>query len=52
VAATRARNYLAVIFPREGYSRQFGWTMNSPSRFIADIPRSLLEPWLAEVEEW
>ena len=52
VAATRARNYLAVIFPSIGYSRQFGMTVNSPSRFIADIPRDLLEPWRAEVEEW
>jgi DNA helicase II / ATP-dependent DNA helicase PcrA len=52
VAATRARNYLAVIFPSIGYNRQFGMTVNSPSRFIADIPRGLLEPWRAEVEEW
>jgi DNA helicase-2/ATP-dependent DNA helicase PcrA len=52
VAATRARNYLAVIFPSIGYNRQFGMTVNSPSRFVADIPRSLLEPWRAEVEEW
>jgi DNA helicase II / ATP-dependent DNA helicase PcrA len=52
VAATRARNYLAVIFPSIGYSRQFGMTVNSPSRFIADLPRTLLEPWRAEVEEW
>jgi DNA helicase-2/ATP-dependent DNA helicase PcrA len=50
VAATRARSYLAVIFPTVGYSRQFGMTFNAPSRFIADIPRSLLEPWRAEVE--
>ena len=52
VAATRARNYLAVIFPSIGYSRQFGMTVNSPSRFIAEIPYTLLEPWRAEVEEW
>jgi DNA helicase II / ATP-dependent DNA helicase PcrA len=52
VAATRARNYLALIFPSIGYSRQFGMTVNSPSRFIADIPRDFLEPWRAEVEEW
>jgi len=25
--------------------------VNSPSRFIADIPRGLLEPWRVEVEE-
>lgn len=52
VAATRARNYLTLLFPSIGYSRQFGMTVNSPSRFIADIPRTLLEPWRAEVEEW
>ncbi|MFZ5448980.1 MAG: ATP-dependent helicase [Thermodesulfobacteriota bacterium] len=52
VATTRARNYLALIFPGIGYSRQFGMTVNSPSRFINDIPRTLLEPWRAEVEEW
>jgi DNA helicase-2/ATP-dependent DNA helicase PcrA len=52
VAATRARDYLAVIFPSIGYIKQFGMTVNSPSRFIADIPRALLEPWRAEVEEW
>jgi DNA helicase II / ATP-dependent DNA helicase PcrA len=52
VAATRARNYLALTFPSIGYSRQFGMTVNAPSRFVADIPRDLLEPWRAEVEEW
>jgi DNA helicase-2/ATP-dependent DNA helicase PcrA len=52
VAATRARNYLALTFPSIGYSRQFGMTVNSPSRFINDIPRTLLEPWRAEVDEW
>jgi DNA helicase-2/ATP-dependent DNA helicase PcrA len=51
VAATRARSYLALVFPTVGYSRQFGMTLNAPSRFIADIPRSLLEPWRAEVIE-
>jgi DNA helicase-2/ATP-dependent DNA helicase PcrA len=52
VAATRARNYLAVIFPTIGYNKQFGMMVNAPSRFIADIPWNLLEPWRAEVEEW
>ncbi|MFH1596789.1 MAG: ATP-dependent helicase [Pseudomonadota bacterium] len=51
VAATRARSYLAVVFPTVGYSRQFGMTFNTPSRFIADIPRRLLEPWRLEVSE-
>jgi len=52
VAITRARKYLGIAYPAIGYSRQFGMTINSPSRFIADIPRGLLEPWRAEVEEW
>ena len=50
VAVTRARKYLGVAYPAIGYSRQFGMTINTPSRFIADIPRSLLEPWRVEVE--
>ena len=52
VAITRARKYLGVAYPAIGYSRQFGMTVNTPSRFISDIPRSLLEPWRAQVEEW
>jgi DNA helicase-2/ATP-dependent DNA helicase PcrA len=55
VAVTRARNYLALLYPAIGYSRQFGMTVNAPSRFIADIPRSLLEPWRVEAvsaEQW
>jgi DNA helicase-2/ATP-dependent DNA helicase PcrA len=51
VAATRARTYLAVIFPYVGYNRYLGMTINSPSRFIADIPYTLLEPWQVEVGE-
>jgi DNA helicase-2/ATP-dependent DNA helicase PcrA len=49
VAATRARSFLAVIFPYVGYSRYLGMTINPPSRFISDIPRSLLEPWQTEL---
>ncbi len=51
VAATRTRSYLAVIFPYIGYNRYLGMTINSPSRFIADLPRTLLEPWTVKVEE-
>jgi DNA helicase II / ATP-dependent DNA helicase PcrA len=52
VAATRARSYLAMVLPNIGYNRYLGMTFNTPSRFIADLPRSLLEPWRGEVEEW
>ena len=51
VAATRAKTYLAVIFPYLGYNRYLGMTINSPSRFIAHLPPTLLEPWKVEVEE-
>jgi DNA helicase-2/ATP-dependent DNA helicase PcrA len=51
VAITRPRKYLAVAYPAIGYSRQFGLTYNAPSRFIADIPYTLLEPWRVEVSE-
>ena len=51
VAATRARNYLAVIFPSIGYSRQFGMTIITfPVHRRPPLPS--LEPWRAEVEEW
>jgi DNA helicase-2/ATP-dependent DNA helicase PcrA len=52
VASTRARRYLAVLFPAVGYNRQLGLTYNSPSRFISGLPPGLLEPWRGEVEEW
>jgi len=51
VAVTRAKRHLAVIFPSLSYTKSLGMTFNSPSRFIAGLPRALLEPWRAEVEE-
>jgi DNA helicase-2/ATP-dependent DNA helicase PcrA len=50
VAVTRTKRYLAIIFPTVGYNRNLGMTVNSPSRFIADLPRNLLETWRASVE--
>jgi DNA helicase-2/ATP-dependent DNA helicase PcrA len=50
VAITRARKHLGIAYPAIGYSRYLGMTVNAPSRFIADLPRSLLEPWRAQVE--
>ena len=44
VAITRAKRHLAVIFPREGYNKLYGYTLNSPSRFIDGLPRTILEP--------
>jgi DNA helicase-2/ATP-dependent DNA helicase PcrA len=51
VAVTRAKHYLAIIFPALGYNRNLGMMINSPSRFITYLPPSLLEPWRVEVEE-
>jgi DNA helicase II / ATP-dependent DNA helicase PcrA len=51
VAVTRAKRQLAIIFPREGYNKMYGWIVNSPSRFIDGLPRAILEPWRVEVEE-
>ncbi|MEJ2091017.1 MAG: ATP-dependent helicase [Syntrophobacterales bacterium] len=51
VAVTRAKRQLAIIFPHLGYNRSIGMTINSPSRFIEGLPRTILEPWRVEVEE-
>ncbi len=51
VAVTRAKRQLAIIFPHLGYNRNIGMTINSPSRYIDGLPRSILEPWRVEVEE-
>jgi DNA helicase-2/ATP-dependent DNA helicase PcrA len=51
VAVTRAKRHLAIIFPAAGYNRSLGYTANSPSRFIADLPRKLLEPWRVSMRE-
>ncbi len=51
VALTRAKRHLAVIFPREGYNRNYGWGLNAPSRFIEGLPRTILEPWRVEMDE-
>jgi len=51
VAVTRAKRHLAIIFPTVGYNKNLGMTINSPSRYIAGLPRTILEPWRVEVEE-
>jgi DNA helicase-2/ATP-dependent DNA helicase PcrA len=51
VAATRARQYLTITFPTLGYNRYLGMTFNTPSRFINDLPATLLQPWEAKVGE-
>jgi DNA helicase-2/ATP-dependent DNA helicase PcrA len=51
VALTRAKRHLAIIFPREGYNKMYGWSLNSPSRFIDGLPRTILESRRVEVEQ-
>ncbi len=51
VALTRAKRHLAIIFPREGYNKMYGWSLNSPSRFIDGRARSIQEPWRVEMEQ-
>jgi DNA helicase-2/ATP-dependent DNA helicase PcrA len=52
VALTRAKRRLAIIFPHLGYNRNIGMTINTPSRFIDGLPRSILEPWRVEVSDY
>jgi DNA helicase-2/ATP-dependent DNA helicase PcrA len=49
VACTRAKSVLGLVFPAVGYSRYLGTTYNSPSRFISELPRKLLEQYRAQV---
>uniref|UniRef100_A0A7C5ALL7 DNA 3'-5' helicase n=1 Tax=Desulfobacca acetoxidans TaxID=60893 RepID=A0A7C5ALL7_9BACT len=51
VAVTRAKRHLALVYPAAGYTRTLGMTLNSPSRFIAGLPRNILEPWRVTPEE-
>ena len=44
VAATRARHYLYITYPTVSYNRYLGTTFNAVSRFVRDLPASLLEP--------
>jgi DNA helicase II / ATP-dependent DNA helicase PcrA len=48
VAATRARQYLYITYPLVSYSRYLGTTFNTISRFVRDLPQSLLEPMKVE----
>jgi DNA helicase-2/ATP-dependent DNA helicase PcrA len=43
VAATRARHYLYITYPTVSYNRYLGTTFNTVSRFVRDLPSSLLE---------
>ena len=43
VAATRAKDHLFFIYPRNAYDRTTGMVLNRPSRFLEGIPESLLK---------
>jgi DNA helicase-2/ATP-dependent DNA helicase PcrA len=45
VAVTRAENHLFISYPVLQYRRYQGEYLSSPSRFLADVPEPLLEPW-------
>ena len=52
VALTRAETNLFVSYPTVQYQRRSGDYFTNPSRFLADVPEKLLEPWtLAEDED-
>jgi DNA helicase-2/ATP-dependent DNA helicase PcrA len=48
VAATRARQYLYITYPLVSYSKYLGTTFNTVSRFVRDLPQSLLESMKVE----
>jgi DNA helicase-2/ATP-dependent DNA helicase PcrA len=45
VAVTRAADHLFISWPMAQYRRYQGQYLTSPSRFVADVPERLLEPW-------
>ena len=52
VAVTRAKQFLYLTFPVQVYDRVTGSVLSKPSRFLDDVPASLVEPWsVVENEE-
>jgi DNA helicase-2/ATP-dependent DNA helicase PcrA len=45
VAVTRAADHLFLSWPMVQYRRYQGQYLTSPSRFVAEVPDRLLEPW-------
>lgn len=50
VAITRAREHLFISYPVVRYQASMGTYLAHPSRFIRELPESILEPWML-VEE-
>ena len=52
VAVTRAKQFLYLTFPVQVYDKVTGSMLSKPSRFLDDVPVSLVEPWnVVEHEE-
>ena len=52
VAVTRAKQFLYLTFPVQVYDKVTGSVLSKPSRFLDDVPASLVEPWsVVENEE-
>ncbi len=49
VAITRAKTYLTITYPIDMFDYSTGMVLSKPSRFLDDIPSSVLERW--EIEE-
>ena len=45
VAVTRAKQFLYLTFPVQVYDKVTGSVLSKPSRFLDDVPASLVEPW-------
>jgi DNA helicase-2/ATP-dependent DNA helicase PcrA len=45
VAVTRAKDELYLTYPCVSYSQGYGDPLQRPSRFLAEVPRNLLEEW-------
>ena len=45
VAVTRAKQFLYLTFPVQVYDKFTGSVLSKPSRFLDDVPASLVEPW-------
>ncbi len=45
VAATRAKHHLFLTYPINVYDRTSGAILSKPTRFLDDVPSSLLETW-------
>jgi DNA helicase-2/ATP-dependent DNA helicase PcrA len=50
VATTRARENLYISYPVEIYDWTSGMALSKPSRFVANLPSSLLERWVLQDE--